>query len=234
MMRAPQLAAALLALATPALAQVGQAPSTSPYRDLLYGHGISLIGANYGGDGGEVAVGPHDGITYGVRYDFRLSAPLALGFSVTRGDFDRVVIDPGEPPDERVPVPATQAVTFFETALQFTVTGGKRWRRFAPYLEAAFGLALGEDVLDPSGYEFGTKFTFAPAIGTRFFLGDHLFLRAEARGTFWKLSYPDSFTDPFVDGGIPDPDGAVLPGGPESEWVTSPSFHLGLGYSFNW
>ncbi|MGH7585161.1 MAG: outer membrane beta-barrel protein [Gemmatimonadales bacterium] len=233
-MRVPLLAAAALVLAAPALAQVGTPPSQSPYRDLRYGHGISFLGAQYGGDGGEVAVGPHDGTTFGVRYDFRLSAPLAFGFSITRGDFDRVVIDPDEPPDERVPVPTTQAVTFFETALQFTVTGGKTWRRLAPYLEAGLGLAMGEDVPDPSGYEFGTKFYFAPAAGTRVFLGDHLFLRGEIRSTFWKLSYPDSFTDPFVENGVPDPEGAVLPGGPETEWVTSPSLHVGLGYSFSW
>lgn len=229
MTRAALLALAGLAAAFPAAAQVGSAPDRSPYRDLRFGHAISFTAAQWAGDGGEVDVGPGDGTTFGIRYDLRLSQPVSLLVGVSRGDFDRVIVDPEALPDERVPVDATETLSLVELGLQFTLTGAKTWRGFAPYVGAAAGLAMGGDA-DPSGYEFGNKVTFAPMIGTRFFAGDRLFARVELRATFWKLSYPLSFQQSPTE----DEEDALLPGGPESEWVTSPSLHLGLGYSFDW
>jgi hypothetical protein len=230
-MRAPLLVLAGLLAALPVAAQVGSLPAESPYRDIRHGNGLSLVVAQWNGDGGEVDVGPGDGTTFGIRYDMRLSQPAALSLSYARGDFDRVVLDPTVPPEERVPLPATETLDLIDVGLQFTITGGKTWHGLAPFIGASVGIAIGGGTPeDDSGYDFGNKLSFAPLIGTRLFLGDKLFGRLELRGNFWKLSYPDSFlTSP-----TPNPRDAILPGGPETEWAVSPSLHLGLGYSFSW
>lgn len=229
-MRAAPLALAGLLAAAPAAAQVGSLPEQSPFRDIRFGHGISFAVAQWAGDGGEVDVGPGDGTTFGLRYDLRVSQPVAITLGWARGDFDRVILDPDVPPEEREAVPATETLNLIDVGLQFTVTGAKTWHGLAPYLGAAIGLGIGGDVNDQSGYDFGNKLTFAPLLGTRFFAGDHLFARFEFRATFWELSYPTSFiTSPTL-----DPRDAILPGGPESEWVVNPSLQLGLGYSFSW
>lgn len=229
-MRTAILAVAGLLAAAPAAAQVGSLPGKSPYRDIRFGHGISFTAAQWAGDGGEVGVGPGDGTTFGLRYDLRVSQPVSLSVGVARGDFDRVVLDPTALPEDREAVPVTGSLSLIDLGLQFTLTGAKTWHGLAPYIGAAAGIALGGNVDDASGYEFGNKVTFAPLIGTRFFAGDNFFARLELRGTFWKLSYPTSFlTSPTV-----NEDDAILPGGPESEWVLNPSIQVGLGYSFSW
>jgi hypothetical protein len=228
-MRAPALALAGLLAALPAAAQVGSLPADSPYRDIRHGHGFSVVGALWSGDGGEVDVGPGDGATFGLRYDLRISQPVSLMVGLARGDFDRVILDPEELPEDREAVDATETLTLIDVGFQFTVTGGKTWNGLAPYLGAAAGLAIASESFDPSGYDFGNKFSFAPLIGTRLLVGDRLSARLEFRGTFWKLGYPTSFlTSPTL-----DPRDAILPGGPESEWVVNPSLHLGVGYSFD-
>jgi hypothetical protein len=87
----------------------------------------------------------------------------------------------------------------------------------------AGGFAFGSDVAaDTSAYDFGTKFFFAPAAGTRIFLGDRLHLRAEARAHFWKLTYPVSFRE--------GPDPFIITGA-DSEWDLSPWIRFGIGYT---
>lgn len=229
-MRAATLGLAGLLAALPAAAQVGSLPERSPYRDIRFGHGISLGLGLWSGSGGEVEVGPGDGTTFGLRYDLRLSQPVTASVGLARGDFDRVMLDPEALPEDREAVPATETLTLVDVGLYFTVTGAKTWNGLAPYLGAALGLASAGNLDDASGYEFGNKVTFAPLIGTRYFVGDNFFARLELRGTFWKLSYPTSFlTSPTG-----NDDDAILPGGPESEWVVNPSIQVGLGYSFSW
>ena len=231
-MRGPALVLAALAVllgTAPAAAQVGTLPEESPFRDIRFGHGFSLVVAQWAGDGGEVDVGPGDGTTFGIRYDLRISQPVSLSAAWSRGDFDRVIIDARAEPEEREAIPASETLDLLDLTFQFTLSGGKTWHGLAPFLGASLGLAIGDDIGDPSGYDFGNKVTFAPLIGARYFLGDRLFARFEFRGTFWKLSYPTS----FITSPTPNPADALLPGGPETEWVVNPSLHFGLGYSFD-
>ena len=73
-----------------------------------------------------------------------------------------------------------------------------------------------------SGYDFGTKFFFAPAAGTRVVFSSRLHLRAEFRANFWRLNYPLSFRQE------PDP---VIITGRDSEWDLSPWVLFGFGYT---
>lgn len=222
---------ATLAVAAPASAQVGHPPGDSPFRDIPKGHQLTVFGGYFGGGGGTAEVGPRGGPVFGARYDIRVNSPLQLGLAVSHATLDRYIADPFVTIDERYSGPVEQSVTSFEVGLQFNVTGGKSWHRLAPFAGLAAGIARGSGTAaDTSGYEFGTKFLFAPQIGTRVFLSRRLHLRIEGRATFWNLGYPETFLmEPPSD---PDPEvpNGVLTDNRDSEWVVSPSLVFGLGY----
>jgi len=225
------------ALASPAIApaQVGYPPQSSPYRDLRKGHTLTALVGYFGGDGGQFNIGPHTGTVFGGRYDIRTGSTIQLGLAIARGSLERFIVDPFVTLANRRSGPVKQSVTFAELDLQFNVTGGKSWNRIAPYVSAGVGLALaGDTPADTSRYEFGRKFYFVPAIGTRVFLADRLHLRAEARLTFWKLNYPTTFQqEPVEEPGTPEDPNAVIPGSNLTEWTTSPWLQLGVGYGFS-
>jgi hypothetical protein len=188
------LSAALALISTSAVAQVGHSPQSSPYRDIRKGHTFTITGGYFGGDGGTLGIGPHSGPVYGARYDIRTGGTIQLGFGITHGALERFIVDPSAPEATRKNGPVNQSVNFAEVSLQFNVTGGKSWHRFAPFVSASGGLGFSSNTpADTSGFDFGNKFFFAPSIGTRVFLSNRLHLRAEARATFWKLKFPVSF-----------------------------------------
>lgn len=218
-------------LSSSILAQVGHSPASSPYRDIRKGHSFTVTGGYFKGDGGKLAIGPHSGAVFGVRYDLRTASTIQIGIGLSRGNLERFIIDPFVILANRRSGPVKQSVTFAELHLQFNVTGGKSWHRIAPYVAANAGVAFGERTpADNSGYNFGKKLYLAPGIGFRFFLSDRLHLRAEARATFWKLNYPATFQQvPRDDPSAPP----VLAGSSRTEWTSSRWLQAGLGYSFS-
>ena len=233
-MRAFPLLALLVTVAAPAAAQVGHPPDASPYQDIMKGHSITPMVGMFGGGGGRFGIGGRDGTTYGVRYDLRAGGTISFGASVARGTLERLVVDPFVRLADRVSGPVDQKTTFADLSIQLNLTGGKTWRRIAPYAGVALGMAFGGDIAaDTSDYEFGNKFYFAPHIGTRVFLTSRVLLRADARATFWKLNYPDSFADePPLEPGTDDEPNAVIPDNQMDEWVVSPWVQVGLGFLF--
>jgi hypothetical protein len=213
-------ALALSLLPVPAAAQVGHAPSRSPYRDIAQGSSITVTGGYFLGNGGDVGVGPNSGSTFGARFDLRSGKALALGVGVGYGQLERLIVDPFA---DQVTGPVDQSIVFTEALVTLNLTGGKTWHRFAPFVGVAGGLAFSSDVpADTSGYDFGTKFFFAPTAGTRIFFSPRLHLRAEVRANFWRLNYPPSFRQE------PDP---VIITGADSEWDLSPWVLFGFGYT---
>jgi hypothetical protein len=211
-----------VALACPALAlgQVGHPPQSSPYSDLAKGNSITFVGGRFMGDGGRVGVGPNSGYTFGLRYDLRASRALALGLGVERGNLERLIVNPFDAVGQQVSGPVDQKVTFVEAFITLNLTGGKTWHGFAPFTGVVTGAAFATSTpADTTGYNFGKKFFFGPAAGFRMFLGNRLHLRAEARASFWKLSYPPSFH-----AGITPITADV------SEWNLTPWFVVGLGF----
>jgi len=171
----------------------------------------------------------------GARYDIRTASAIQLGIGFAHSSLDRVIVNPFVSLANRRSGPVNQSVTFAEVNLQFNVTGGKSWHRIAPFVGAGGGVAFASGTpADTSGYEFGRKFYVAPNVGIRFFLGDRLHLRAEARSTFWKLNYPTTFQqEPVGEPGTPENPNAVIPRGKLSEWTSSSWLQAGLGYSFS-
>ena len=226
---------AMALLTTTALAQVGHSPQSSPYRDIRKGHTFTATGGYFSGDGGEFGIGPHSGAIIGARYDIRTASTIQIGIGVAHGSLDRFIVNPFVRLANRRSGPVSQSVTFAELNLQFNVTGGKSWRRIAPFVGAGGGIALASGTpADTSRFEFGRKFYLAPNVGVRLFLSDRLHLRAEARATFWKLNYPTTFQqEPVEEPGTLENPNAVIPGNNLSEWTSSSWLLAGLGYSFS-
>lgn len=229
----PVLAVSVLT-ALPAAAQVGHPPRSSPYHEIVNGHSVTPVVGYFAGGGGRFGIGAHNGVVYGLRYDLRTGKTVQFGLSVAQGDLDRFIVDPTKRPDNRVTGPLDQRTRFADVSAQLNLSGGKSWRGLAPYAGLTLGVAFGRDLAaDTSGYEFGNKFYFAPQLGTRFFVGSRVHLRAEIRAPFWKLNYPERFgEEPAEAPGTPENPNAVIADGRFDEWTVSPWFQLGLGYAF--
>ncbi len=210
-----------------ATAQIGHDPARSPYHDIPHG-GVGLATFGYlGGSRGRVGVGVSDGPTFGLRYEV---APGAIGVSlgVAYAQTTRFVVDPAKDSASRKTGPFDTDVILVDAGLQLVLTGRKTWHGFAPYLGGAMGVAVGGgSPPDPSGYDFGNKFTFAPEAGVRWYPGRRVSVRADFRAVAWKLTYPISYKVPASDGTRVLPLDATL-----NEWTWHPWLTIGLGWTF--
>lgn len=228
--RAAAVAIALFVLARPALAQVGHDPAGSPYRTLRYGQFIGVTGGAFRGNGGQIGVAPHHGSTIGLRYDFLGSGTISIGLAATYEDLQRFIVNPAKPLETGRSGPVKQTTGFLEGILQFNLTGGKTWRGIAPYISAGLGLVVAQPTsADSSAFKFRTKAALTPGIGARIFLSDRLFLRVEARSTFWQASYPATFRAPPTS----DPSKPPVITGSGKEWITSGWYTVGVAYAFH-
>lgn len=219
-------------------AQVGHDPARSPYRDITHGKSITLLYGDVGGDGGKVGVGPHNGRSFGGRFDLRLSAPVQVGLTVQKAELERFVVSADDSVATRRKGPLDQDLTMIEATIQLNLTGKKTWHRLAPFISGSLGWTHSSDlpsgVADSSGFKFGSKFYLVPAIGVRAFVTQSLFIRAEARQLFWKLNYPRSYTQEPAAQPSTDPDrpNAVLKDGKRQEWEGGPELRVGVGFAF--
>lgn len=223
-----------IAVASPARGQVGHDPASSPYRDLQYNQFLQITGGYIGGAGGRLGLGPHGGRVFTFRHDFLSDRPLSIGLGGGYATLDRSYANLETTVEEqRIRGPVSHRVILAEGVVQLNATGRKTWNGLAPYVSAGLGLAFAERVLaDSSGYGFGTKFYFAPAIGVRAFITRRLFIRLEARAMFWNLSYPASYQTSDPDGPL-GPLDPLLAGQGRKEWAPVPMLHAGLGYAFH-
>jgi hypothetical protein len=214
----------LLTGAAPLAAQVGHPPDKSPYRDILGKKSLTVLGGYIGGDGGIIGVGPHDGPVYGGRFGLALSGPIELALAVQYGDLQgrRVVRDTAGnlALGGLMPTP----VWLIEAHAQYTLTGGKTWNHLAPYIGGGLGYAWrtsGPDGVDT--YDFGGRFYLVPFAGTRVFLNQHSFIRAEIRGAFWRLAYPPPYYDDIT---------GILQSYAINNYLSNVWYQVGVGYSF--
>jgi hypothetical protein len=226
----------VLLLATGSLAaQIGHAPGTSPYRDIRTATAWEAYGGSIMGSGGPIPVGPRDGPFGGVRVLLRARNTVSIGFGVWGSGTERTILDPNATPSAREIGTRDARLLGGEVALQFNLTGGKQWHRLAPFAGVGLGFlknTSGDDG-DPGGYAFGSKFYFAPMAGVRLFLGERLYLRTEARGFTWKVSYPPAYSiEPADDPGTAENPNAINPLGRGSQYVLTPALSVGIGFAF--
>jgi len=208
--------------------QVGYDPAHSPYRDAPTGSGPVFYAGYFGGSRGRIPVGISDGNTWGVRYNFAFgSASIDLGAAY--GQTTRRIVDPFVAIKNNTSGLIDDDVVLFDATLQMAITGPKTWHGFAPYLGASLGIASGSELAaDTSGYKFGTKFTFAPVAGAKYYIGRRVSLSADFRAVFWRLGYPSQFK-------VPDKaDNTPILGidAADNNWTVHPWISLGLGWNF--
>lgn len=227
-MKVPVFLTALLLPAT-LVAQVGHDPAKSPYRTLRYGQFVGVNGGWFGGNGGTLGVAPHGGNVLGLRYDFLSSGTVSIGFQGSVAWLNRIIIDPNFPIEFAVKDTVSNRTAIGEAILQFNLTGGKSWHGVAPYISAGLGAVLaGKTPADSSGFGFRFQIGVTPGLGARIFLGERLFLRLEARNTFWQVKYPPSFrVSPANDQTKPP---VLL--SPSKEWLANGWYSIGLSYAF--
>lgn len=214
----------LLAAAPPALAQVGYPPDKSPYRDIPKKMSLAALFGYFGGTGGNLGLGPHDGPTYGGRFGIAVSGPLELSFAVQYGDLigARVYRDA----DDNLAVSGTlpSPVWLFETDIQYTITGGKTWHGFAPYIGGGIGYAWRSSATEgPDAYDFGGRFFWAPFAGTRYYVNPRSFIRAEIRGAFYRLAYPPYYYEEVT---------GIIESYAINNYLSNVWYQVGFGYSF--
>ncbi|HTK57253.1 MAG TPA: hypothetical protein VL295_10510 [Gemmatimonadales bacterium] len=220
----------------PLAAQIGPAPSASPYRDILHGNGWTITAGQVYGDGGPLRLSAHSGMSFGLRYDIRLSGLLqgyaSLGYLAT----ERGLVNPDDSVVNQLRGTVDQTVWTPEIGLQLNVTGPKSWHHLAPYASVGLGAAVGESVAeDTTAFNFGTKLLITPAAGVRVYLGPRVNLRIEGMYYYWKMKYPSTWlTEPVAEpAGAGQPKNSVVKTSSElTDWIPTPSLRIGFGLAF--
>lgn len=215
----------------PLAAQVGPAPSASPYRDILHGNGWTITAGQVFGNGGPLGLSPNSGMSVGLRYDIRLSGLLqgyaSLGYLAT----ERGLINPDDSVVHRRGGPVDQTVWTPEIGLQLNLTGPKSWHHLAPYASVGLGAAVGEGVAeDTTEFKFGTKLLITPAAGVRVMLGSRVNLRVEGMFYYWKMKYPQLWRVPPANEPTAPPPITTADG--LDDWIPTPSLRIGFGLAF--
>lgn len=212
----------------PSACQVGYPPDQSPYHDIKSGATIVFGAGHLGGGHGVVGVGPSDGDVFGVRYERPLNHTLGFSVNVANALTTRLLVDPTKDSISRTSGPVDNAVIIVDAGFHMVLTGGKTWHGIAPYLGISVGAAFSTRVpSDTSEYAFGTKVTFGPQLGLRWYVARGVSLRADGQVLFWRLSYPLQYREPAPDGSRVLSTTSAL-----TEWTRHPWLSVGVGWTF--
>ena len=190
--------AALAATARPPdrlTAQAGHDPAHSPYRDIRRGITLRFTAGYFGGSRGpdSTPVGATKGPTAGVRLELQASSMLTVAAGVSYANttaFYKTALD-------SVPKtigPNNNDIVLTDFGVLLSLSGGKTWHGFQPFAGATLGLAFGSAIAaDKSGYQFGTKFTYAPELGVRWYPARRLSAELGGRLLVYHLSFPTTY-----------------------------------------
>ena len=226
-MKALSFAALALFVASPALAQVGHDPESSPYRDLEYRQELTPYGGYTRARVDPAGVHPQSAAMAGLRYELYLGGPVSLTTDLSETFSDRTVIDPTKPRAQRVLGTETAPVYALDVGIALGITGRKTWHRLAPQVRAGLGVAHSTAADDPDGYKFGTPFAITFGGGLKFVPGGRLQLRADVGERLFKQKYPDAYYKTTSD------NTAVLTTTPRSIWTSHTLLTLGVSFLFD-
>lgn len=215
------------AAASPALAQVGHPPSSSPYHDVQVKQELTLFGGYFKGSSGKVGVAPTGGPLVGVRYGIRLGGPVQFTTRVARAFSERTILDPAETGAAQVIGTESWPVYLVDVGLGLDLTGEKSFHDFVPVVGVGLGAASdGGKSADVGDYAFGTAFALTFNAGLRWTPGGRYQLRAGITDYMYQLSYPASY---FT---IPESGSSALlpPNASRKQWTHNPVFSLGITY----
>ena len=192
------IAAAILLTARPPdrlSAQAGHDPANSPYKDLRRGLTLRVTGGYFGGSRGpdSIPVGATKGVTSGLRLELQASGALIVAAGLSYANttaFYKTAYDSSP----RTVGPINNDLVLADFGVLVSLTGGKTWRGFQPYVGATMGLAFGSKIAaDTSGYNFGTKFTYAPEVGVRWYPARRLSAEFGGRLLVYHLAFPSTY-----------------------------------------
>lgn len=178
-------------------AQVGHAPSSSPFRDINTRQSVTFFAGTFSGNTAEAGTGADRGPVFGVRIRTRLSGPIDLMATFSHIGSERLVIDPAQPVANRVSGPIDHSLIAADLGLLISLTGSKSWHGFAPYIGAGLGIvAPTESTVDPGGFRVKSNFSLAPTIGVRYHTGQRIAIQLEARDNTIRYEWPRAYFFP--------------------------------------
>ncbi|HEX5436075.1 MAG TPA: outer membrane beta-barrel protein [Gemmatimonadaceae bacterium] len=223
------LAAMMAALARPALAQVGHAPSSSPYHDLVYKQEFTVYWGHFSGSRGSAGVAPGAGSLLGLRYGLHVGGPVQLAASFSRASSDRTILDPTKTGAARTVGSESWPLYLADLGMALNLTGRKSYHHFVPLVNAGLGaVSDGGKSGDVGGFKLGTRFALSFGAGIRWTPGGHYQLRADFTDYLYQLQYPLSYFAPPSGGGSP-----IFPAtGSRKQWTHNPVLSIGISYVF--
>ncbi len=229
-MNRPFLATALVLAASLLTPPAHAQDIPSPYRYMEKGQEVGLFGGVMNPDVGRFGFGPRDLQQIGARYSVVVSNAFSLEGSASTAFGPRDVVNPNRDEGDRIVEEAEVRLVALEARLQFALTGRRTWNRFHPFVFAGGGVSfdtLGEQdedfLLDEEDrYSFGTRLNGTFGGGFRFAVAERWLLRGDAGVFLYKIDYPFGWRDVS----------AGFVGVPEDEWMSAPSFTLGLAWRF--
>ncbi|HEU4995133.1 MAG TPA: hypothetical protein VFT29_09935 [Gemmatimonadaceae bacterium] len=217
-------------------AQVGHNPQTSPYRDLVESHEITLFSGYYLARHDPAGVVPQRGPMAGALYQWRPSGPANLNFSVARVSSERDVLDPERNSTCTPTVANCKSIgTFrwplylFDAGFAMSLTGARSFYRLVPELKLGLGLASDfHTEPDVGDFAFGTRFAFTWGAGIRWLPGGRYQVRADLLNHLYSVKYPDTYFQL-----APDNSTILNATKSRSTWLNNPGFTIGLSYLFS-
>jgi hypothetical protein len=218
----------LLVIGGEAAAQVGHAPSRSPYRDLEYKQDWSVIAGPYIAQGDVAGAAPRSGFLVGTHYEWRAGGPAHIigDFSVINSE--RRVLNPFVSGAGRNVGVTKRPLYSANVGLGLSLTGAKSWHNLVPMLAAGAGaISDFRTDADSGGFKFGTRFALTWGGGIRWVPPGRWQLRADITNRLYTIHYPDSFYGTTT-GGTP----VVSATQAKSFWTNNPAFTLGVSRLF--
>ena len=191
--------AALTATARPPdrlTAQAGHDPASSPYKDLRRGVTLRLTAGYFAGSRGPsyAPLGATRGQTTGARLELQASGALIIATGVSYANTTAFFFRSASDSVPRKFGPVNNDIVLSDFGVLLSLTGGKTWRGFQPYVGGTLGLAFGsKNGSDSTGYNFGTKFTYAPELGVRWYPARRFSVELGGRALVYHLSYPATY-----------------------------------------
>jgi hypothetical protein len=202
----------------------------SPYRFIETRQEAGLFGAYMSPGTGRFGFGPGPGPAWGARYGLNISGPFGLEGIAGHLSTTREIVDPGRVEGDRVVGEMSSHLVMLEARLRFSLTGDRTWHRIAPYAAMGGGVVfdVSQDnsdeglILPQDEFNFGTSVLGTLGAGVRWFPWDRFFVRGDLSLVLWRLKTPRGYSDPE----------RGFRGVDEKEWVSGPSFSLGLSFRF--
>lgn len=223
------LATAVLGFSGPCHGIRGQT-IPSPYRFIDQNQEAGLFAGFLSPGTGRFGFGPKPGPAWGARYSVNVGGPFGLEGAVTHSPTTRDIVDPGRVEGDRVVGDMSSQLVMIDARLRFTLTGNRTWHRLAPFLMTGGGVVFDvskdnsdeELLLDGDRFSMGTSFVGLLGGGFRWFPVDRFLVRGDLSLFLWRLKTPRGYSDPERE----------FAGVDQKEWVSGPSFTLGVSFRF--